>query len=74
MWKQIQIKILNVNVITNDKYNEQDVCKTTIFYADKMVERVSREQVSFICLADGFDDSAKLIWQVDMIIDYGRVC
>ena len=23
----------------------QDVCKTTIFYADKMVERVSREQV-----------------------------
>ena len=34
------------------KYNfVQDVCKTTIFYADKMVERVSREQVSL-----SFDD------------------
>ena len=33
----------------------QDVCKTTIFYADKMVERVSREQVNF--LHDDNDDS-----------------
>ena len=27
------------------RFCTQDVCKTTIFYADKMVERVSREQV-----------------------------